>query len=100
MTKLLQKRFPAEIFLQLTKDKDLLNLICYSSFGIPRALLNIVHNLWKGKKSVEMDCSRNGILKSIRQVNGLFMNIYKSLEEQLPIYKEFVKKVMGFMKHC
>ena len=92
MTKLLQKRFPAEIFLQLTKDKDLLNLICYSSFGIPRALLNIVHNLWKGKKSVEMDCSRNGILKSIRQVNGLFMNIYKSLEEQLPIYKEFVKK--------
>lgn len=95
MTKLLQKRFPAEIFLQLTKDKDLLNLICYSSFGIPRALLNIVHNLWKGKKSVEMDCSRNGILKSIRQVNGLFMNIYKSLEEQLPIYKEFVKKGDG-----
>lgn len=95
MIKLLQKRFPAEIFLQLTKDKDLLNLICYSSFGIPRALLNIVHNLWKGKKSVEMDCSRNGILKSIRQVNGLFMNIYKSLEEQLPIYKEFVKKGDG-----
>lgn len=92
MTKLLQKRFPAEIFLQLTKDKDLLNLICYSSFGIPRALLNIVHNLWKEKKSVEIDCSRNSILKSIRQVNGLFMNIYKSLEEQLPIYKEFVKK--------
>lgn len=92
MIKLLQKRFPAEIFLQLTKDKDLLNLICYSSFGIPRALLNIVHNLWKEKKSVEIDCSRNSILKSIRQVNGLFMNIYKSLEEQLPIYKEFVKK--------
>lgn len=95
MTKLLQKRFPTEIFLQLTKDKDLLNLICYSSFGIPRALLNIVHNLWKEKKSVEIDCSRNGILKSIRQVNGLFMNIYKSLEEQLPIYKEFVKKGDG-----
>ena len=95
MTKLLQKRFPAEIFLQLTKDKDLLNLICYSSFGIPRALLNIVHNLWKEKKSVEIDCSRNSILKSIRQVNGLFMNIYKSLEEQLPIYKEFVKKGDG-----
>lgn len=95
MTKLLQKRFPVEIFLQLTKDKDLLNLICYSSFGIPRALLNIVHNLWKEKKSVEIDCSRNGILKSIRQVNGLFMNIYKSLEEQLPIYKEFVKKGDG-----
>lgn len=95
MIKLLQKRFPAEIFLQLTKDKDLLNLICYSSFGIPRALLNIVHNLWKEKKSVEIDCSRNSILKSIRQVNGLFMNIYKSLEEQLPIYKEFVKKGDG-----
>lgn len=95
MTKLLQKRFPAEVFLQLTRDKDLLDLICYSSFGIPRALLNIVHNLWKEKKSVEIDCNRNSILQSIRQVNGLFMNIYKSLEEQLPIYKEFVKKGAG-----
>lgn len=95
MTNLLQKRFPADVFSQLTKDKDLLNLICYSSFGIPRALLNIVHNLWKEKKSVEIDCSRNNILKSVRQVNGLFMNIYKSLEEQLPIYKEFVKKGAG-----
>lgn len=92
MTKLLQKRFTKEVFLQLTKDKDLLSLICYSSFGIPRALLNIVHNLWKEKKSIEIDCSRNNILMSVRKVNGLFMNIYKSLEEQLPIYKEFVKK--------
>lgn len=95
MTSLLQKRFPADVFSQLTKDKDLLNLICYSSFGIPRALLNIVHNLWKEKKSVEIDCSRSNILKSVRQVNGLFMNIYNSLEEQLPIYKEFVKKGAG-----
>ncbi|MEY8493537.1 hypothetical protein AALC16_11070 [Lachnospiraceae bacterium 29-91] len=92
MTKLLQKRFPPEIFLQLAKDNDLLNLICYSSFGIPRALLNIMRNLWKEKKSIEIDCSRKSILKSIRQVNGLFMNIYKSLKEQLPIYKEFVEK--------
>lgn len=95
MTKLLQKRFPKKVFAQLIKDKDLLSLICYSSFGIPRALLNIVHNLWKEKKSVEIDCSRNSILKSISQVNGLFMNIYISLKEQLPIYKEFVEKGNG-----
>ncbi len=92
MTKLLQKRFPQEVFLQLTKDKDLLSLICYSSFGIPRALLNIVHNLYKEKEFIEIDCSRTGILASIKKVNGLFMNIYKSLKEQLPIYKEFVEK--------
>ncbi len=95
MTKLLQKRFPVEVFLQLTKDKDLLDLICYSSFGIPRALLNIVHNLCKEKKNIEIDCSRNSILTSVRKVNGLFMNIYKSLEKQLPIYKEFVKRGNG-----
>lgn len=92
MTKLLKKRFPESIFSQLTKDRDLLSLICYSSFGIPRALLNIVHNLCKEKKVIEIDCSRNSILSSIRNVNGLFMNIYKSLKEQLPIYKEFVEK--------
>ena len=95
MTKLLQKRFPKEAFYQLTRDKDLLSLICYSSFGIPRALLNIVHNLCKEKKSIEIDCSRNSILTSIRKVNGLFMNIYKSLKDQLPIYKEFVEKGTG-----
>lgn len=95
MTKLLQKRFPEDVFTQLTRDKDLLNLICYSSFGIPRALLNIVHNLCKEKRSIEIDCSRNSIVTSVRKVNALFMNIYKSLEEQLPIYKEFVKKGAG-----
>ena len=31
-------------------------------------------------------------MASIKKVNGLFMNIYKSLKEQLPIYKEFVEK--------
>ena len=95
MTKLLQKRFPVEVFGELTRDKDLLSLICYSSFGIPRALLNIVHNLCKEKKAIEIDCGKNSILMSIRKVNGLFMNIYKSLEEQLPIYKEFVRKGVG-----
>lgn len=95
MVKLLQKRFLPEIFVQLTKDKDLLDLICYSSFGIPRALLNIVHNLCKEKDGIEIDCSRNSILSSVKKVNGLFMNIYKSLENQLPIYREFVKKGEG-----
>ena len=55
MTKLLQKRFPVEVFGELTRDKDLLSLICYSSFGIPRALLNIVHNLCKEKKAIEIN---------------------------------------------
>lgn len=78
MTKLLQKRFPAEVFLQLNKDKDLFSLICYSSFGIPRALLNIVHNLCGEKDFIQIDCSRNSILASISKVNGLFMNIYNA----------------------
>lgn len=92
MMKLLQKRFPSEVFSQLTRDKDLLSLICYSSFGIPRALLNTVHNLCKEKQFIGIDCSRASIMASIRNVNGLFMNIYKSLKEQLPIYKEFIER--------
>lgn len=92
MMKLLQKRFPSEVFTQLVRDKDLLILLCYSSFGIPRALLNTVHNLCREKKFIEIDCSRNSILTSIKNVNGLFMNIYKSLKVQLPIYKEFIEK--------
>ena len=92
MTELLRKRFSDEVFAELSKDRDLLALICYSSFGIPRALLNIVRNLYKGNNSVEIECSRKNIFESIRNINSSSMDIYKSLEEKLPIYKEFVEK--------
>lgn len=92
MTELLRKRFSDEVFAELSKDRDLLALICYASFGIPRALLNIVRNLYKGNNSVEIECSRKNIFESIRNINSSSMDIYKSLEEKLPIYKEFVEK--------
>ncbi len=95
MVEILQKRIPDELFTQLSRDEDLLTLICYASFGIPRALLNIVRNLYKENTvndSLEMDCSRKGILDSIKIVNASSMDIYKSLEKKLPIYSKFVER--------
>ncbi len=92
MTEILQKRFPEEIFSQLKKDSNLLTLICYASFGIPRALLNIVRNFFKEDDKLPVDFNRKAIFDSIKKINDSSMDIYKSLEKKLPIYKRFVEE--------
>lgn len=95
MTKLLQRRFSDEIFTQLSKNRALFKLICYASFGIPRALLNIVRSLFTeyfSNADMEIDCSRKNIMEAIKRTNSSAMSIYRSLEDKLPIYKIFVEK--------
>lgn len=95
MTKLLQRRFSDEIFTQLSKNRALFKLICYASFGIPRALLNIVRSLfteYSSNADMEIDCSRKNIMEAIKRTNSSAMSIYRSLEDKLPIYKIFVEK--------
>lgn len=95
MTKLLQRRFSNEIFTQLSKNRALFKLICYASFGIPRALLNIVRGLfteYSSNADMEIDCSRKNIMEAIKRTNSSAMSIYRSLEDKLPMYKIFVEK--------
>lgn len=95
MTKLLQRRFSDEIFTQLSKNRALFKLICYASFGIPRALLNIVRSLfteYSSNADMEIDCSRKNIMEAIKRTNSSAMSIYRSLEDKLPMYKIFVEK--------
>lgn len=95
MTKLLQRRFSDEIFTQLSRNRALFKLICYASFGIPRALLNIVRGLfteYSSNADMEIDCSRKNIMEAIKRTNSSAMSIYRSLEDKLPMYKIFVEK--------
>lgn len=95
MTCLLKKRMGDDLYLQISKDDSLLKLICYSSFGIPRSLLNIVRFLLDHGNAQEdnvIDCSRKNIFNAIKMVNDMTLSVYKSLENKLPIYKDFVDK--------
>ena len=95
MTCLLRKRVGGNLYSQISKDENLLKLICYSSFGIPRSLLNIVRFLFDHgdvNEDDNIDCSRKNIFDAIKKVNDATISIYRSLEDKLPIYRNFVNK--------
>ena len=95
MTQLLKKRVQDSLFNKLSEDENLFKLICYSSFGIPRSLLNIVRFILNDdtmENVYNIVFSRRNIMKAIKDVNESTFLIYRSLENKLPIYKDFVKE--------
>lgn len=95
MTDLLKKRVGLELYGIISKDENLLKLICYASFGIPRSLLNIVRFMFDDSNvsaTNAIECNKKNIMSAIKKVNDSTLSIYKSLEDKLPIYKDFVSK--------
>ena len=95
MLKILERRLPRYIYNKLSEQLDLLYIICYSSFGIPRALLNMVSSLYKDKttndiEEYEVKFTRQTVMKAISQTYTQVMNIFLSLKDKLPIYEKFV----------
>lgn len=95
MTQVLERRLPETVFNELQENGNLLEILCYSSFGIPRALLNMVRNLYKDKSdegdpSFETTVNRKNVMNSINQSFRQAMNIFISLKEKLPIYEKFI----------
>lgn len=95
MLQILERRLPKFVYSKLVEDLDLLYIICYSSFGIPRALLNMVRTLYKDKssngiESYEIKFTRTAVMSAINQTFIQVMNIFLSLKEKLPIYDKFI----------
>lgn len=92
MKELLEKRLPNDVYANLSKNEDLLNIVCYSAFGVPRALLNMVRNFYSQKE--ENIYSINFRFRKINEeIKNSFENtysLYKSLKYKLPIYENFV----------
>ncbi|MCY6356003.1 hypothetical protein [Clostridium sp. ZS2-4] len=95
MLQILERRLPRVVYNKLSEDLDLLYIICYSSFGIPRALLNIVRNFYKDKtvdgvEKFEVKFTRKTVMSAINQTFIQVMSIFLSLKEKLPIYEKFI----------
>ncbi|MFD2867380.1 hypothetical protein ACFSY7_02550 [Kurthia populi] len=92
MFKLLEKRLPSNIYNSLFKKQNILEIIAFASFGMPRSFLNMVRELYKKDDNEEIVYSlqkrtmSNIIKKNVKQTIG----IYNSLQYQLPTYNKFI----------
>ncbi len=95
MVELLERRLPSEVFAQLTKKKELLDIVCYAAFGIPRALLNMVRSFYReispeDSTRYEIKFARKDAMDAIEASFKQSMNIYTSLKMKLPTYEKFI----------
>lgn len=94
MLELLKKRLPERVFHILMENKNLVYIICYSSFGIPRQLLNIVRNLYTENEdlSLNINIDRVNVFKQVRISYKSTFNVFTSLEKKIPTYVNYVEE--------
>lgn len=95
MSSLLEKRLPQDVFRALARDMVLLQLVCYASFGMPRALLNMVRTFYRDTSSneeisYEVLYNRTHVLRAIKDVFENTLSVYGSLKVKLPLYAAFI----------
>lgn len=92
MHSLLKSRFDDSVYKSLISEEKNLNLMCFSAYGIPRALLNMISSVCieddDGKMSV--DLSAKSTLKEIKNSYDSTYGIYDSLKIKLPMYRNFI----------
>ncbi|MEZ9635251.1 hypothetical protein AB4299_18635 [Vibrio cyclitrophicus] len=105
MHQLLRSRFNDHVYTQLTKDGNLLNLMCYAAYGIPRSLLNMISELCKingdisddNANSIKLDNKK--VLSAIKSSFEKSYQIYDSLRLKLPMYNNFIDAGASFFEN-
>ncbi len=95
MLELLQKRLPQDIYdILLYENKNLLYIMCYCSFGIPRQLLNMARNLYTENEDETFSISidRSTVFKQIRESYKSTLNVFSSLEKKIPTYINYIEE--------
>jgi hypothetical protein len=93
MLGLLERRLPEQVYKEFLKKKDLIELVAYASFGMPRAFLNMMRDFYKEENDEEKSrssLSRKGVSSALSESFKQTMGIYSSLKVQLPTYEKFI----------
>ena len=92
MTGLLQQRLTPAIWDSLAAQPDLLELLAFSAFGVPRALLNMVRTLLidAGDESLKLQLNRVKALRAVRDSYASTTSVFGSLSKKLPMYEKFI----------
>lgn len=104
MYALLKNRFNEGVYLELTKDKSMLNLMCYAAYGIPRSLLNMVSDFCKTNGDDENEdvlpikLDNKKTLAVIKNSFDKSYQIYDSLKLKLPMYNNFIDTGASFFE--
>lgn len=105
MHSLLKSRFSEDIYKQLNTNKNLLDLMCFAAYGIPRSLLNMISTFCKeedennGEKQI-IKLENKKVLKAIKDNFNRTYQIYDSLKLKLPMYKYFIDVGSLFYERC
>jgi energy-coupling factor transporter ATP-binding protein EcfA2 len=98
MHSLLKSRFESHVFESLIADKNLLNLMCFAAYGIPRALLNMISSVCieRDDGEVSVKLTAKNTLKEIKNSYDSTYSIYDSLKIKLPMYRNFIDTGSNF----
>ena len=97
MKRILNARFDEGIERKIFNNPAAIDFLCYSAFGIPRALLNMLQTLIEngsddfGNADPSIDLSRVAVVKAVKQHFQNTKKIFTSLGVKLPVYKKFIE---------
>ncbi|WP_157729870.1 zinc ribbon domain-containing protein [Bacterioplanes sanyensis] len=97
MTTMLSRRLPQAVYERLSKEESLLTIMCYSAFGIPRILLNMVRSFYSeeevgGSVEYKISLNRTKLMAQVKDSNKRALAVYASLEKKLPTYINYVEE--------
>ncbi|QBG36705.1 hypothetical protein [Litorilituus sediminis] len=94
MLSMLERRLPSDVNERILKDEALVKIICYSAFGIPRNLLNMVRNVYQedGENKYKIQFNKRHVLSQIKKSIQSTTTVFTSLEDKLPTYKSYISE--------
>lgn len=92
MRELVRSRLPEDIY-QSIAGTDYLDLMSFASFGVPRALLNMLQELAveRDDELVAINLTRAEVLRAIKQHYANTRKLFSSLSTKVPVYKVFIE---------
>ena len=91
MHALLKSRFEENVYNSLIKNINLLNLMCFAAYGIPRSLLNMISSLCiEEDNQIIIKLTQKNVLREIKASFNSTYSIYDSLKIKLPMYRNFI----------
>lgn len=101
MNSILKTRLGQQHFDRLNSEPDYLKVLCFSAYGIPRALLNMVSDLQEvNNNETRFKMNAKSILSVIKANFDLTYQIYDSLRIKLPMYSNFIEKGSEIFDRC
>jgi energy-coupling factor transporter ATP-binding protein EcfA2 len=94
MRTIIGARFPSGIDSTIEQNAVAVDFLCYASFGVPRALLNMLQSLIVedgDEDTLSIDFSRASVLRAVKQHYGNTKKLFTSLIGKVPVYKRFIE---------